>query len=139
MRDNHSDEPVLKSKRQTKIARGREKRPCRCSGDRLLSSAEVRRVLGQEGFCPVSVGGEPGRRLLQQPDQVQVWVEPVLFRRFDQAEQYSTAPGARRCVREQEVLPGDNKRLIDKPSHNAQQSLQRIATVFHCLFCAQLY
>jgi len=76
------------------------------------------------------------RRMFENIHKICEWVEPILFRGFNQAEHDGAGFRAARSVREQEILAVNNKRLdaaLSPVVADFQPPIQQIAfEVFRC-------
>ena len=77
----------------------------------MLGFAFIRSVPGQQFFHCLSVRQIDGICMLQKPGQVAVWIQFVLHRGLDQAEDHRASCGSLRSVGKQKVLPVNHKGL----------------------------
>ena len=68
-------------------------------------------ICGKQLFSPGFASFAQLRRVSQDPEQVSVWIQAVLFRRFNQAVDQAASPRAARRIGKEPVLPAHHKGL----------------------------
>ena len=73
--------------------------------------AFFRGLCGKQLFSPCFISFAQLRRISQNPQQIAVWIQAVLLRRFNQAVDYAAGPRTTGCIGKQPVLPAHYKGL----------------------------
>ena len=81
------------------------------AGCLLSGPAYIRSIRRHQLLNLVTVRHAQGRRCLQNPGQISIRVQTILFGCLNQTEINSAGPGSAGCIGEQKVFPGHHKWL----------------------------
>ena len=90
----------------------------------LRRQTVCRRILRQQPLRPTWVGAGDYRRTLQHPHQVAVWIQPILLRRLNHAEDHGAALRPVGRVGKQEVVSVNHK-WLDAPCIHPYADIRR--------------